>query len=130
MTKRGGILMNCEHVGLYARDPVALADWYCATLGFTVARKLDRGEKPPVFFLTAGSGVQLEILPTERPPAKRELDGPGFTHLGLVVGDFSATEQHLRAHHVELWGVRTTSNGWRIGYFNDPEGNILEVIQR
>jgi len=50
--------------------------------------------------------------------------------LGLLVEDFAAFEQRLKAHNVKLWGVRTTSHGWKIGYFNDPEGNVLEIIQR
>jgi catechol 2,3-dioxygenase-like lactoylglutathione lyase family enzyme len=58
------------------------------------------------------------------------LDSPGFSHLGLLVEDFAAFEQRLKAHNVKLWGVRTTSHGWKIGYFNDPEGNVLEIIQR
>jgi catechol 2,3-dioxygenase-like lactoylglutathione lyase family enzyme len=123
--------MKLEHVGIYARNPTTLADWYCTCLGFTVARKLEREGKPPVFFLSLeDGGAQLEILPTEATSPKRGLETPGLTHLGLVVEDFASVEKRLKAEGVSVWGVRTTSSGWRIGYLNDPEDNILEVVQR
>lgn len=127
---RKDVNMQFEHIGLYAQDPEALAQWYCDTLGFKVIKRLERGQKPPVFFLAACSGMQLEILPTERPRLDKDVDSPGFSHLGIVVDDFSSMEQYLSAKGVKLWGVRTTSSGWKIGYFCDPEGNILEVVQR
>ena len=122
--------MNIEHVGLYAKDPAALADWYERVLGLTVVRKLEKAGRPPVFFLKGSQGAQLEILPTQTSPGEKSIDKSGYTHLGIVIDDFVSFEKGLAEQGIELWGVRDTSNGWRIGYFNDPEGNILEIVKR
>ena len=55
---------------------------------------------------------------------------PGFTHLGIVVDDMSTEIARLADLGIEVSGQRTTSNGWTIAYFEDPEGNILELVQR
>jgi len=122
--------MNIEHVGLYAEDPSALAEWYQKILGLEVVRKLEKEGRPPVFFLKGTAGAQLEILPTQNAAGEKTVDRSGYTHLGIVIDDFESFEKGLVEQGIELWGVRDTSNGWRIGYFNDPEGNILEIVRR
>jgi predicted enzyme related to lactoylglutathione lyase len=46
------------------------------------------------------------------------------------VANLDTEKARLEKQGVEVWGVRSTSNGWTIGYLRDPEGNILELIQR
>jgi len=123
--------MHIEHIGIYARDSAALASWYANTLDLQEVRRIERGEgKPPVVFLQGASGVVVEILPTDAADTGRELNSPGFTHLGIVVEDIDAHVARLATLGIEVKGVRSTSNGWTIGYFNDLEGNILELVQR
>jgi len=123
--------MNIEHIGIYAQDSVALAGWYANTLDLQEVRRIERGEgKSPVVFLQGTSGAVVEILPTDSQKRPRELNSPGFTHLGIVIEDFDAQVARLAALGIDVNGVRSTSNGWTIGYFNDPEGNILELVQR
>ena len=123
--------MNIEHVGIYAQDSAALADWYVTTLDLQEVRRIERGEgKSPVIFLQGSSGAVIEILPTHVEKQQRELNVPGFTHLGIGVESMGAQVARLAKLGVEVSGIRSTSNGWTIGYFNDPEGNILEFIER
>ena len=123
--------MNIEHVGIYAQDSAALASWYANSLDLQEVRRIERGEgKSPVVFLQGASGAVVEILPTNAVKNPRELTSPGFTHLGIVIEDMDAQVTRLAALDIEVSGVRSTSNGWTIGYFNDPEGNILELVQR
>lgn len=121
--------MNVEHVGIYATDSVALAEWYAKALGLREIRRIERDGRPPVVFLQGEKGAVIEILPTDVESATRDLKCPGYTHLGIVVDDFVGEKDRLAAHGVKFSGVRTTSNGWTIGYFEDPEGNILELVQ-
>jgi len=58
------------------------------------------------------------------------LNHPGFSHIGLFVDDFKKMESVLKKKGIILDGVRETSNGWRIGYFEDPEGNTWEIVSR
>lgn len=123
--------MNVEHIGLYAGDSASLARWYEDVLGMRVVNRIEKSDRPPIVFLQGATGAVLEILPTAAgPSANGEVDRRGFTHLGLPVADFEAETARLAAHGVEVWGVRATSNGWKIGYFRDPEGNVLELIRR
>jgi len=122
--------MRLEHFGIYAQDTKALADWYIDTLGFHVVRTLEKDGRPPIFFLAAPEGGEVEILPTQEPHAKRTLNQGGFSHIGLIVDDFPAVEASLDKKGIRLEGVRDTSNGWKIGYLSDPEGNTIELVKR
>jgi len=122
--------MNAEHIGVYARDSVSLSQWYIDKLGFTVVRTLEKEGRPPIFFLKGEKGMVIEILPTTSNRTTRELSDPGYSHIGLVVDDLDLALTSLQSKGVSLYDVRKTSNGWTIGYFNDPEGNRLEIIHR
>jgi catechol 2,3-dioxygenase-like lactoylglutathione lyase family enzyme len=122
--------VRIEHFGVYSRDTKALADWYVGTLGFRIVRTLEKEGRPPIYFLSGADGGEIEILPTSEPYAKRTLSQGGFSHIGLIVDDFGAMEAKLQQHGVALQGVRTTSNGWTIGYAEDPDGNTIEFVER
>jgi len=122
--------MNAEHVGVYAKDPVVLSRWYVDNLGFSVIHILEKEGRPPIFFLQGETGMVIEILPTSSTGVTRELSDPGYSHIGLVTNDFEDTVLDLQSKGVSLYDVRNTSNGWTIGYFNDPEGNRLEIVYR
>lgn len=124
------IAVRLEHFGIYAKDPQVLASWYVDVLGFRVVRTLEKAGRPPIFFLEADEGGEIEILPTKESRVERTLSQGGFSHIGLIVADFQAIQTELRGKGIELEGVRDTSNGWKIGYFADPEGNTIELVRR
>lgn len=122
--------MKVEHLGIYAADSEALSQWYRERLGFAVVRKLEKEGRPPIYFLKAEAGCEIEILPSPSSPRKRDLTDPGYSHIGLVVEDFDQTAAFLESRGISLHDVRDTSIGWKIGYFEDPEGNRLEIVYR
>lgn len=122
--------MKLEHIGIYARNPETLAEWYRDTLNLTVVRKLEKVGRPPIFFLKSEEGGEIEILPTTEERRTRELKEPGFSHIGIVIDNFEEFASYLESKGISLYGVRDTSQGWKIGYFEDPEGNVLEIVQR
>ncbi|GAI30644.1 unnamed protein product, partial [marine sediment metagenome] len=61
---------------------------------------------------------------------KRILDDSGYSHIGITVDNFEEAEEALKSKGVILNIKRKTSIGWTIGYFNDPDGNVLEIIYR
>lgn len=120
-----------EHVGIYAKDVEAVKQWYCDVLGFKVVRKLEKAGRPPIYFLAKEEGgLMIEILPTTAERKERELMDPGYSHIALIVDSFDEVASYLRSKGISLFGVRMTSVGWKIGYFKDPEGNILELVKR
>jgi len=123
--------MTLEHIGIYARDVEALKNWYCDVLKLKVIRKLEKPGRPPIYFLAGeGGGLIVELLPTNAERKGRELMDPGYSHIALEIDDFDEVESYLKSKGVELFGVRMTSVGWKIGYFKDPEGNIIEIVKR
>jgi len=122
--------VRIDHFGIYSGDTKTLADWYVAALGFRIVRTLEKEGRPPIYFLAAAHGGEIEILPTKEPHVKRALSDGGFSHVGLIVDDFEAVEERLRDRGVTLEGVRETSNGWKIGYTEDPDGNTIEFVRR
>jgi catechol 2,3-dioxygenase-like lactoylglutathione lyase family enzyme len=122
--------MNAEHIGIYARDVVGLSQWYIEKLDFTVVRTLEKEGRPPIYFLKGVTGMVIEILPTSSARVPKELSDPGYSHIGIVVDDFDQAQSSLLSKGVPIFDVRKTSNGWTIGYFNDPEGNRLELVHR
>jgi catechol 2,3-dioxygenase-like lactoylglutathione lyase family enzyme len=122
--------MNAEHVGLYADDTASLSKWYIDKLDLSVVRTLEKEGRPPIYFLKGDQGLVIEVLPTSTPRTARELSDPGYSHIGLVVEDFDVAMSSLESKGVALYNVRQTSNGWTIGYFDDPEGNHLEIVYR
>jgi catechol 2,3-dioxygenase-like lactoylglutathione lyase family enzyme len=122
--------MRIEHIGIYAHDTEALSKWYENVLKMRVVRKLEKEGRPPIFFLKGESETELEILPASQKEFTRELSDPGYSHLGIVVENFEEVVQYLQDRGVKVEGVRTTTNGWTIGYFTDPEGNRLEIVYR
>jgi catechol 2,3-dioxygenase-like lactoylglutathione lyase family enzyme len=122
--------MRVEHLGIYATDPEGLSQWYREKLGFSVVRTLEKEGRPPIYFLKGEGGWEIEILPSPSSRPDKQLTDPGYSHIGLVVDSFEQTERLLKSKGISLHDVRDTSNGWKIGYFEDPEGNILEIVYR
>jgi catechol 2,3-dioxygenase-like lactoylglutathione lyase family enzyme len=122
--------MNAEHIGIYAQDTSRLSQWYIDNLGFKIVRTLEKEGRPPIFFLQAEEGLAIEILPTNSPRSARQLTDPGYSHIGLVVDDFDQVVSTLQTKGIAVQDIRSTTNGWTIGYFDDPEGNRLEMVYR
>ncbi|MBN1317818.1 MAG: VOC family protein [Anaerolineales bacterium] len=123
-------MMKFEHIGIYARDPQSLAEWYCRVFNLAVVRTLVKAGRPPIYFLKGEEGVVIEILPTSEPGPDRKLPDAGLSHIGIEVDNHPEMVSHLGTLGVPVYDVRDTSQGWTIGYLKDPEGNVLEIVAR
>jgi len=110
-------MFKLGHIGIIAKDPKALADWYKNVLGFEVILEMKREGRPPIYFLKGGGGSYIEVLPSTFE-----------THLGFVVDNFDEAAKILESKGIVLENVRKTGMGWTIGYFRDSEGNQLEIV--
>lgn len=124
-------MYELDHVGVYAKDPVTLCKWYQEKLGLEVVRDLiDIHDRPFYFLKSKNSTFTLEILATADAPKERELQNPGFSHLCFEVEDFDKAVADLQSKGISVHGARTTKYNWKIGYFEDPEGNVVEICKR
>lgn len=121
-------ITGVDHPALACDDVDKLTEWYCDTLGY---EKYFRHEKP-VWMLKAPDGSMLEIMPkddTARPA--RTTWTPGWSHLALRVADLDQAIAYLDQKGV-TWSGETVEaiGGGRVRTFSDPEGNMLQVVQR
>jgi glyoxylase I family protein len=119
-----------EHLGLPARNPVALKDWYVRTLGATVA--FDNGQTPPAFFLSLPGGMMIEIYQGEASlPETGNNSQAGWRHLALQVESIESARDVLERNGVKFPDpVKPAGGGGRVLFFRDAEGNLLHLVER
>jgi glyoxylase I family protein len=124
------MLQHIEHIAIAATAPAQLAQWYCTLLGFTMLRADD--DSQTYFIGLAGGGV-LEILPANKAMRiEHSADDAGIRHIALTVDDFDTAYQTLRNQGVDFVGphYRAPDGKTRFDFFADPEGNLLQLVQR
>lgn len=121
-------IKGIDHPSVAANDVEALADWYCAVFGY---EKWVRTEKP-VWMLKAPDSTLLEIMPkdeTTRPT--RTTWTPGWSHIALRVENLAEAIAFLDSQQVTWAGaVIDAIGGGKVRNLLDPEGNLLQIIQR
>lgn len=118
-----------EHLAIAARDTQALCSWYQTVLGFRVV--YDNKKSPPTYFVRLGETDLIEILPAgEGSPVERGASEPGINHIAVSVDVFDDAHRDLSDKGVVVENIREASGGVKVGFFRDPEGNMLQIIQR
>jgi glyoxylase I family protein len=121
--------ISIEHIGLPAKDAVALKAWYERVLG--AKPLLDNGEQPPSCLLSLG-GAWVEIYPAASArPETADNKLAGFRHLALRVASLEAARTELEKRGVRFTGeVRPAGGGGKVLFFEDAEGNLLHLVER
>lgn len=124
-----GMQFVVEHIGLPARDPHALADWYVRALG---ASLVDAGGKTPPLFVRLPGGLMLEIYSaTSSAPETSDNALAGFRHLALRVASIEVASAELKQRGVKFTDpVKPAAGGGRVLFFSDAEGNLLHLVER
>lgn len=122
------VFCGIDHPAVAANDVDALADWYCDVFGY---QKYYRHDKP-VWLLQAADKTLLEIMPkddTIRPV--RTTWTPGWSHVAIRVTDIDAAIRLLDEQAVH-WGgnMMPAIGGGRVRNLFDPEGNMLQILER
>ena len=113
-------VIGVRHVGLSARDPAALAEFYRDVLGLQIV---------PVDTSALGAAAFLSSRPTEVPVDLALFANPAYQHTAFEVRSL----EDLRALHQRVLGrgvpVKMALNhGVSLSfYFDDPEGHLIEV---
>jgi catechol 2,3-dioxygenase-like lactoylglutathione lyase family enzyme len=136
------------HVGLCVTDIERSTEFYCSALGFTKigemhvddeasARLLDVEDLVLDLVYLERDGFRLELLAYPRSGATgggapRQMNALGFTHLSFRVDDADALATAVVEHGGQLLPHRTVvfSGGNRGLMLTDPDGNMLELIER
>lgn len=132
--------MHLDHVGLSVENLDAQAEWYSRTLGLTTARPFTvaplglRG-----VFVVGENGLAIELL--ERAGSLPGLRAPdtatalltrGYGHICLRVTDVDSTHASLLAAGAgeRMPPQASPEAGVRMSFLADPEGNLIELLDR
>ncbi len=121
---------SVEHVGLPARDTVALKNWYERVLDAKLI--FDNGQTPPAYFLQLASGLMLEIYEGDF-SLKETSDNAlnGWRHLALRVDSIEIAKAELEKRGVKFTDpIKPAGGGGRVLFFRDMENNLLHLVER
>ncbi len=120
------MITGIEHLGIMAKDPVALAAWYVNTLNF---REIFRTEDSSAVFVNGAQSGMIELIayPADSPIPDKDRR----MHLAIAVDDFEAALQQLRTAGVDFpEPPRDIFGGGKVQFFQDPEDNWLHLVYR
>lgn len=123
--------MRIEHLALNVAEPLEVARWYVAHLGFQVKRRVM--EPPWAHFLADETGqVMLEIYGrTDIEVPNYAAIHPGVLHLAFVSHDVAADIQRLTQAGCTPEGeIDRLPNGSEIAFLRDPWGLCLQLVNR
>jgi predicted enzyme related to lactoylglutathione lyase len=122
-------------LGIHARDPARLLEFYREYLGFPVVDELDLPDRGVhLWFLQVGPG-RIKIIANNRPPTASNPGGGVHAATGIryftvtIVGLDEALAGLVAAGGREVRPV-VELNGRRIAMLEDPEGNCFELVER
>lgn len=121
---------SVEHIGLAARDPISLKDWYVRSLGARVFFETD--QSPPAFFLELPGGPMIEIyLADTFAPDVENNKLAGWRHMALQVESLDSARQELLDRGVAFeQDIKQAGGGGQLHFFKDAEGNLLHLTER
>jgi glyoxylase I family protein len=114
-----------EHTAIASPHPLQLAEWYVKYLGFRI-----NFEYAGNYFVKAADGSMLEIIPSEGERVPQGMKDPGIRHLAIKVDNFDTAHQKLKSDGVQFLGEPFNTQGNRLVFFTDRDGNILHLIER
>lgn len=121
------LFSGIEHVTIAAKDPKALAKWYCDCIGFKIAYESKRSLTTYVKL----GGNLIEIIEagntTRIPHGGRD---PGLRHIAISVTDIHKAFDNLRAKGVPFKTEPQEKDGVWTVFFEDAEDNLQpDVLQ-
>jgi glyoxylase I family protein len=122
-----------QHLAFSCRDLKTTESFYTRHLGFRRVRTFNRGTPGEFCMLRLGSTCVELFQASPKDQGKTAADQPiGFKHLAFEVDDLDGVLAGLHAAGVQTDPIIDCSGivpGFRICFFNDPDGNRLELMQ-
>lgn len=140
--------IRITHIGLCVEDLARSTEFYCSALGFDAVGRMQVEDEASAQLLDVENlslelvylqrdGFRLELLGYHRPGTTgagsiRPMNALGFTHLSVRVDDPDAVLQAIERCGGAALHARTVtfSAGNRGAMATDPDGNLIELIER
>ena len=122
------VFLGIDHPAIAVKDVEKMTQWYCDALGYEVIARNDK----PVYIIKASDGTFIELMPEDGSPRpQRNTATAGWSHLAVRVSDMDKAIAELDKHNVPWQGPEFEAvGGGRIRNFADPEGNMVQIVQR
>lgn len=119
-----------EHIGLPAKDPRGLKDWYVQVFGAEVVH--DNHLAPPAYYLRLMDGTMIEIYKASvSNPQVTDNQLQGWRHIGIRVKSLDEARLWFMNRGVIFpERIKPAVGGGVLLYFKDPEGNLLHLVER
>ncbi|MFQ6076676.1 MAG: VOC family protein [Candidatus Bathyarchaeia archaeon] len=126
------MIMAVDHVAIMCKDLERSVEYYTQTLGFSI---MYRTETPSlnIAFLEKGE-AKLELMGVKEgvatvPSPLKETD-IGVKHIAFLVDDVDEAYEELKKRGVDFTSEPIATRGThKIVFFNDPDGNVLQLTQ-
>ncbi|MEV6306583.1 VOC family protein [Actinoplanes sp. NPDC051861] len=130
-----------DHVGLNVADLAAAESWYTLAFGLRVEMRLRVAPVglDIVMLISDEHGYRLELLYRDGGSPGARADSPaaavlshGFGHVAFGVPDLEKAYRHLLALGAKpvMAPCPSPESGVDMAYVADPEGNLLELLDR
>ena len=123
------MFQGIEHLAISSPNPEKLAQWYVDHLDFNINYTYAGN-----YFVRAANGAMVEIIPAANTLAEPQTiannKDAGFRHLAIAVEDFDAGVADLKQRGVQMVGEPFETQGNRLAFFNDADGNLVHLIKR
>jgi catechol 2,3-dioxygenase len=115
------------HAGIWVRDMEGMEEFYTGVMGFHVS---DRGFVPRynghITFMSNDPTIHHQVILAEGRPADVPSTVNQLSFLVKSIDELRTMYRRVVARNVENLLPRNHGNAWSV-YFDDPEGNNLEV---
>jgi glyoxylase I family protein len=121
--------LRLEHIGLAARDPRTLKEWYERVLAARLVLVLS--DDPPAFLIDV-VGTLIEIYSADSvTDLTRNNKLAGWRHIALGVTSLSDARRVLEQRGLKFTeAVKPAGGGGQVLFFSDPEGNLFHLVER
>jgi len=125
-------MSTVQHIAFNCINRAGQEAFYAKHFGFRRCRVFNAG-RPDEFVMLRLGGTCIELFSAgAKAPARGGEQGVGFRHLAFEVPDLDAAVASLRADGFrtdEIIDCSAILEGLRVCFFDDPEGNRLELME-
>lgn len=139
------LLGTFEHVGITVKNLEKSLKFYSEILGFQVLSRKENRELKIVSALIQIGQLRVEMFsPIEDAPSIPKLieygmegvgvrirERTGLNHLSIRVDNIDSVFENLKNNGIKfVVEPKLTGSGSKIAFFTDPDGTLIELIQR
>ena len=115
-----------DHVHLYSRDPVKMAEFYEKVFGAeNHGVRQDSDGRTIVDLVLNGVEIKVSV-----PRAGSTQDHYGLDHFGLVTDNLEAAVAELKAEGIQFLQEITSLPAVNISFLLAPENTVIEVLEK